>query len=95
MNKVILTGRLGTDVEPITNGVKFNLATNEYNGKEEVTLWTRVVVFDKQAELCQQYVKKGSLVLVEGRLSSKKSQEGTYSTSVVAGRVEFLSLAKD
>ena len=76
LNKVLLVGNLGTDVEmrakegatPVAN---FRLATNQAssNGKE-VTEWHRVVVFAAQAESCAKFLKKGSLVHVEGRVST-------------------------
>lgn len=75
--KLIIIGNLGRDPEmrysvegkPVTN---FSVATSrEYNGEKETT-WFRVSVFGKQAESCNQYLEKGSKVLVEGRLSPDK-----------------------
>jgi single-strand DNA-binding protein len=78
-SKITLIGRLGKDpemkytstAEPVTN---FNVATNytyvNKNGeKVDKTTWWRVSVFGKQAEACNTYLAKGSLVLVEGRMT--------------------------
>lgn len=90
MNKVMLSGRLGQTPEDIAGGAKFNMATKDYNGENETTLWTRVVVFGKQADLCKQYLTKGSLVLITGRLNNQKKEDGTIRTSVIADHVEFV-----
>ncbi len=77
-HQVIIVGRLGRDPEmryaqsgdPVTS---FSVATDrQYNAadgsKVKETAWFRVSVWGKQAESCNQYLKKGKLVLVEGRL---------------------------
>ena len=104
VNKVILVGRLGQDPElkytasgtPVAN---FSLATNEYwsdkNGqRQEKTEWHRIVVWAKQAELCQQYLGKGRQVYLEGSLQTNtwEDQNGQkrYTTEVVARTVRFL-----
>lgn len=104
MNKVILVGRLGQDpkLAYAPSGVavvNFSMATDEsYTDREgnkvDKTEWHRVVVFGKQAELCSNYISKGSLVLVEGSLQTRKwqDQQGNdrYTTEVKAQRVQFL-----
>ena len=101
INKVILIGRLGKDPEERTtaNGTRisnFSLATDNYNGNngEKTTEWHRVVVFGKTAEQCNQYLRKGRLVCVEGSLKTrtweKSPGEKVYFTDVVASRVTFL-----
>ncbi|MFW6324787.1 MAG: single-stranded DNA-binding protein [Desulfovibrionales bacterium] len=104
LNKVMLVGRLGQDPKlaytasgtPVAN---FNMATDEtYNDREgnrvEQTEWHRIVVWSKQAELCANYLSKGRLVLVEGKLQTRKweDQQGQprYTTEIVAQRVQFL-----
>lgn len=104
LNKVILVGRLGHDPElkytttgnPVTN---FNIATDEsYTDREgnrqERTEWHRIVVFGKQAEFCSNYLAKGRLVLIEGRLQTRQweDQQGQkrYTTEIVAQRVQFM-----
>ena len=106
VNKVILVGRLGKDVEQRhtqagTAVADFSLATTSSRGKgaekEEATEWHRIVVWDKLAELCAQYIHKGSKVYVEGRLQTRKWQdksgEDRWTTEVVAREVVFLDPA--
>ena len=85
VNKVILVGRLGRDPETrFTGGGQavgnFSLATDETykdkNGeRQKRTEWHRITVWGKQAEIAQQYLKKGSLVFVEGRIQSREWQD--------------------
>ena len=101
INKVLLIGRLGKDPEErtTTGGTRvcnFNLATDSYHGSnnEKTTEWHRIVVFGKVAELCNQYLKKGRLVCVEGSLQTrcweKPPGEKHYFTEIIASRVTFL-----
>lgn len=108
---VILIGNLGRDPEmrytpsgqPVTS---FNVASNRsYTGsdgqKVDETIWFRITAWGKQAETCNQYLRKGSKVLVEGRLVPDKNggpriwtkQDGTPGASfeVTASTVRFLS----
>jgi single-strand DNA-binding protein len=104
VNKVILVGRLGRDPElrystagmPIAN---MRIATDESyvdrdGNKVERTEWHTVVVFQRMAENCANYLSKGSLVYVEGSLQTRKWQDqqgqDRYSTEVKALRVQFL-----
>lgn len=102
MNSVVLIGRLTKDPEiAYTSGTqmavaKFNLAIDRpvRAGGERQTDFPRVTVFGKQAENCEKFIKKGSLVGIQGRLQtgSYDGQNGkVYTTDVVADRVEFLS----
>ncbi len=98
INKVILTGRLGKDPElrytPKGTAVaSFSMAvTDSYN--REVTHWVTCVVWGKPAENCANYLSKGSLVGIDGRIQTRnyENQEGrkVYVTEIVADRVEFL-----
>ncbi len=104
VNKVILVGRLGGDPEMrYTNtGMavgKLNIATSENwtdknSQKQERTEWHRIVVWGKLAEICNQYLKKGRQIYVEGRLQTRSwdDKNGTkrYTTEVVASTVQFL-----
>ncbi|MBZ5495161.1 MAG: single-stranded DNA-binding protein [Acidobacteriia bacterium] len=105
MNKVILIGRLGKDPEDrVTAGgtrvSNFSLATNQFrpgNGNgaaQETTEWHRIAAFGKAAELCIQYLHKGSLVCVEGSLQTRSWEkppgERHYMTEIIAARVTFL-----
>ena len=102
-NKVIVVGHVGKDPEmrfttngkPVTN---FSVATSEKVGESEHTEWFKIVVWGKQAETTNQYLTKGSLVMVEGRLrtSSWEDTEGNrkYKTEIIANRVLFLDKKK-
>lgn len=101
INKVLLIGRLGKDPEDRTTAggtrvSNFRMATDTYHGGngEKTTEWHRIVVFGKVAELCNQFLKKGRLVCVEGSLQTrcweKSPGEKHYFTEIVASRVTFL-----
>ena len=85
VNKVILVGRLGRDPETRYTGggqavANFSIATDETykdrNGeRQKRTEWHKIVVWGKQAEIAQQYLKKGSLVFIEGRIQSREWQD--------------------
>jgi single-strand DNA-binding protein len=93
VNKVILIGRLGRDPETRYTGggqavANFSVATDEtYKDKagerQKRTEWHKIVVWGKQAEIAQQYLKKGSLIFIEGRIQSREWQdkEGQKRTS--------------
>jgi single-strand DNA-binding protein len=83
LNKVTLIGYLGRDPETRATAAgdsvaQFTLATTETwkdkatGEKREATEWHRVVLYRKLAEIAGQYLKKGSLVYVEGRLQTRK-----------------------
>ncbi len=112
---IIVVGNLGRDPEmkytPSGQAVTaFSVAqseqyTNAAGEKVKRTLWFRVEAWGKQAEVCNQYLKKGSQVLVEGRLKADndtgaprvfKKKDETYSASfeITASTVRFLSTAK-
>jgi single-strand DNA-binding protein len=104
VNKVILVGRLGRDPETRYTGggqavANFSVATDESykdrNGeRQKRTEWHKIVVWGKQAEIAQQYLKKGSLVFIEGRIQSREWQdkEGQKRTSfeIVANNFRML-----
>jgi single-strand DNA-binding protein len=102
INKVLLIGRLGKDPEERstaggTRVSNFSLATDTYHGNngERTTEWHRVVAFGKLAEQCNQYLKKGQLVCIEGSLQTrcweKSPGEKHYFTEVIASRMTFLN----
>ena len=102
VNKVILIGNLGGDptVRYTPQGTavaNFNIATterftNRSGEKEERTEWHRIVAWGKLAEICQQYLKKGKQVYVEGRLQTRQweDQQGQkrQTTEVVANNMQ-------
>ncbi|MHB8411519.1 MAG: single-stranded DNA-binding protein [Candidatus Acidiferrales bacterium] len=109
VNKVILVGRLGRDPETRFTGAgqavaNFSVATDETykdrNGeRQKRTEWHKIVVWGKQAEIAQQYLKKGSLVFIEGRIQSREWQdkEGQKRTSfeIVATNFRMLGGRSD
>lgn len=105
MNKVLLVGRLGQDpvlasTQSGTSVANFSLATDESytdrtNGQRvERAEWHRVVTWRQTAEFCGRCLAKGRLVLVEGKLQTRKWQDQNgqdrYSTEIVAERVQPL-----
>jgi single-strand DNA-binding protein len=107
MNKVFISGNLGAnpevkDTKSGTKVVNLSVATNERNRQPDGTYkdhteWHQVVVFGKQAETCGKFLTKGSKVIVEGKLRTRKyttrdNQERT-AREIIADRVEFISRA--
>jgi len=104
VNKVILVGNLGKDPESRFlpdggAGCNFSIATTDKwkdksGEQQERTEWHRVSTFAKLAEICGEYLKKGSQVYVEGRLQTRKWQDkegkDRYTTEIVADRMQML-----
>ena len=110
VNKVILVGNLGADPESryMPNGdavVNIRLATTESwkdkasGEKREATEWHNIVAFRKLAEICGQYLAKGSSVYIEGRIKTEKWQdkEGNdrYTTKIYADEMKMLGGKRD
>ncbi len=103
INKAFIFGRLGQDPElkALPSGTQvasFSIATNRFykdkdGNKQEQTDWHNIVVFGRQAELVQQYLKKGDTAFIEGRIQTRswEGQDGQkrYRTEIVADRVQF------
>ena len=103
LNKVFIIGNLTRDPElrAIPSGkqvANFSVATNrvwkDQNGqKQESVEYHNIVVFGRQAETTAQYLKKGSSVLIEGRLQTRSWDDTSgvmkYRTEIVADRVQF------
>ncbi|NPA38969.1 MAG: single-stranded DNA-binding protein [Thermodesulfobacteria bacterium] len=103
LNKVILVGRLGADPEirytldgkPVAS---FRIATNEVivkNGQKEVlTEWHRIVAFGRLAEICGEYLSKGTQVLIEGKLRTRKYEDRQgiqrFVTEIIAQNMRIL-----
>ena len=103
LNRVQLIGRLGKDPEgrftPTGKKVThFSLAvSNRWRTKDgetkEYTEWVNIEAWGRLGEVCQEYLKKGSLIYLEGRLKTEKYEEGGESrfyTRIVATGLEFL-----
>lgn len=104
LNKAMVIGHLGADPEMryTANGnavTTFNVATSrQFSGpdgeRKEETEWFRVVTWNRLAETCSQYLTKGRLVYVEGRMQTRswEGQDGQkrYTTELIAQEVKFL-----
>ena len=103
LNKVFIAGRLTADPDlrttpSGTNVVSFSVATNrvwkDKNGeRREETEFHNVVAWGRQAEIVNQFLKKGSLILVEGRLQTRswegKDGQARKTTEIVAERIQL------
>ena len=105
VNKVTIIGNLGNDPEvkylPTGGAVcNFTVATSESwtdkqtNEKKSETEWHRVVVYQRLAEVCGEYLRKGSKVYLEGKLKTRKwqDQQGVerYTTEIIANEMQML-----
>ncbi len=109
VNKVILVGNLGADpqIKYTPQGtalVNFSLATTErYTNKsgerESRTEWHRIVAWGRLAEICNEYLKKGKQVYIEGRIQTRqwddKDGNKKTSTEIVATNMVMLGRAGD
>jgi single-strand DNA-binding protein len=106
VNKAILVGRLGRDPETrYTSGgqavANFTLATDESykdrsGERQKRTEWHRIVLWGKLAEITQQYLKKGMLVYIEGRIQTrqwedKRDGQKKSTTEIVANVMRMLT----
>ncbi|PJG85797.1 single-stranded DNA-binding protein [Conservatibacter flavescens] len=110
VNKVIIVGNLGNDPEMRTmpNGeavANISVATSESwmdkntGERREVTEWHRIVFYRRQAEVCGEYLRKGSKVYVEGRLRTRKWQDQNgqdrYTTEIQGDVLQMLDSRAD
>jgi single-strand DNA-binding protein len=107
LNKVMLIGNLGADPEirytPSGAAVaNFNMATKaqwttKEGEKEDRTEWHRIVAWRRLGEICGEYLHKGSLVYIEGRLQTRswEDRDGNkrYTTEIVAQGMQMLDRA--
>ncbi len=105
INKAIIVGNLGNPPEMRYTAdqraiASFSVATSE-NWKDKVTgedksitEWHRISVFGKLAEICGQYLNKGSKVFIEGRIQTRKWQDQSgndrYTTEIIANEMQML-----
>ena len=103
LNKIMLMGNLTKDPEiRVSQGgttvCNFDIAVNDPIKKDAGTLYIRVVSFNRQAESCGQFLKKGSPVFVEGRLQIAKWEteagQNASRPEVIANFIQFLSSGK-
>ncbi len=104
VNKVILIGRLGKDPETryMTNGeavTNVSLATSDTwkdksGEKQEKTEWHNLVAYKRTAEVMGEYLKKGSMIYVEGKLQTRKWQDkdgkDRYTTEIMVHEMHML-----
>jgi len=106
MNSAVVVGRVGQDAEIkyFESGkirTTFSVAVNRWDSKTkaEVTDWFNIDVWDKQAEFAGEYVKKGRMVAVDGRIQTNKwkdaSGEERERFLVVANNVRLLGSKRD
>ena len=108
VNKVILVGRLGKDIELRQTGAGSAIANmvvatdrrykDGQGNPQTETEWHSVVFFGKTAEIASQYLRKGSMVYVEGRLHTRKytDKQGIerYATEIIGETLQFLDSKK-
>lgn len=104
LNKVMIIGNLGNDPEvrytgdgtPVTS---FSIATTEkWKGKDgqmkESTEWHKIQAWRRLAEICGEYLRKGSKVYIEGKIQTRKWQDQSgadrYTTEIVANEMKML-----
>ncbi len=104
VNKVILVGRLGKDPETryMPNGeavTNCTLATSENwkdkaGEKQEKTEWHNLTFYRRLAEVAGEYLKKGSMIYVEGKITTRKWQDkegkDRYTTDIIVGEMQML-----
>ena len=109
LNKVTLIGRLGRDPETryMPNGdtvCNFSVATDEswkdaQGNRQERTEWHNITMYRRLAEIAAQYLKKGSLVYIEGRIQSRKytGKDGIERTAydIICHEMKMLSGGQD
>lgn len=105
VNKVILIGRLGKDPETryMPNGeavTNATLATSENwkdksGEKQEKTEWHNLTFYRRLAEIAGEYLKKGSMIYIEGKLATRKWQDkegkDRYTTDIIVNEMQMLS----
>lgn len=105
INKAILIGNLGADpqiryTQSGTQVATFNVATTERRkGQDgqmvESTEWHKIVAWGKLAEICGEYLNKGSKVYIEGKIQTRKWQDQSgndkYTTEIIAREMKMLS----
>ena len=99
LNRCDFIGRLGRDPEVrYTTGGKsvasFSVACSEKRGDNETTEWVNAIAWEKLADICGQYLQKGSLVYISGRMQTRKWEDkdgGTrYTTEIVVRDMKML-----
>jgi len=104
LNQCSFIGRLGKDVELRVTAAgdavcNFSIACGWKTKTKEGTEWINISTFGKLAEICGQYLEKGSQVYVQGKMKTDKFEDKSgvtkYSTKISADTVQFLGKAKE
>ena len=107
LNQVILIGRLGKDPEVKSVGdtkvCKFSVATSEsykdkQGNKQEKTEWHNIVIWGNLADICGKYLKKGSLVSLQGKITTntyEKDGVKKYATEILCNTMIMLDGKND
>jgi len=105
LNKAMILGRLGRDPEvrytsggaPVANiSIATNSRSKDKSGEwQDVTEWHRIVLFNKNAETAEKYLKKGGSVYIEGRIQTRswedqQSGQKRYSTEIIADQLKMM-----
>lgn len=100
VNKAIILGRLGSDptLETVSSGAKvckFSVATSrKLKNGDDKTVWHSVVAWNKTAEACSAYLKKGSQAYIEGEINNRsyEDKDGSvkYISEITATTVQFI-----
>ncbi len=105
VNKVIIVGNLGKDPEVrytpngsavcnLSVATSRNWKSRETGERQEETEWHRVVLYDRQAEVARDYLKKGRPVYIEGRIKTRKWQDkdgrDVYTTEIIGDTMQLL-----
>lgn len=100
MNRIIITGNTGKEPEVKHYGdegkrlVKFSVAVKEGYGENATITWFNVVSF-RSVDFIEEHITKGSKVAVEGRMTSRQSDEGLWYWELNADSVELLHKKED
>ena len=109
VNKAIILGRVGKepDIRYMTNGeavASFSIATSEtwkdkQGVKQEKVEWHNISAFRKLAEIIGEYVKKGDMIYIEGKITTEKYTDKSgvekYSTKIIADQMQMLGGKRD
>ena len=105
LNKAMILGRLGRDPEvrytpgnvPVANiSIATNSRSKDKSGEwQDVTEWHKIVLFNKNAEIAEKYLKKGGAVYIEGRIQTKswedqQTGQKRYSTEIIADQLKMM-----
>jgi single-strand DNA-binding protein len=94
VNKAIIKGRIGNDLQRTNTMVKFSVATDESykdkdNNKVEKTCWHNIVAFGKLADILEKYFSKGKEIFIVGRIENTE-KDGKYYSSIIADEFDFV-----